>query len=127
MGNGADKILAVCEARGICVADTFASDGFVRGHSFHSKTVLSYSEAKQKYNHFIVLLSFASSLPDVLELIHRVAAEQELYAPDVPVFGNTLFDRAFFEENRAEFEEVETFLADEKSVDTLEKVIRYKL
>ncbi|MBO4979966.1 MAG: FkbM family methyltransferase [Clostridia bacterium] len=127
MGNGADKILAVCEARGICVADTFASDGFVRGHSFHGKTVLSYSEAKQKYNHFIVLLSFASSLPDVLELIHRVAAEQELYAPDVPVFGNTLFDRAFFEENRAEFEEVETFLADEKSVDTLEKVIRYKL
>ncbi len=127
MGNGADKILAVCETRGICVADTFASDGFVRGHSFHGKTVLSYSEAKQKYKHFIVLLSFASSLPDVLELIHRVAAEQELYAPDVPVFGNTLFDRAFFEEHRADLLEVEALFADERSVDTFEKIIRYKL
>ena len=35
MGNGADKIIAVCEAYGIPVADFFASDGFVRGHSFH--------------------------------------------------------------------------------------------
>ena len=48
MGNGADKILDVCHARGIEIADTFASDGFVRGHSFHGKTVLSYSAAKEK-------------------------------------------------------------------------------
>ena len=49
MGNGADKILAVCEQYGIVVADFFASDGFVRGHSFHGKTVLSYSALKEKY------------------------------------------------------------------------------
>ena len=48
MGNGADKILAVCERYGIEVSDFFASDGFVRGHSFHGKRVLSYSEAKEK-------------------------------------------------------------------------------
>ena len=42
MGNGADKILTVCEAYGIPVADFFASDGFVRGHSFHGKVVLSF-------------------------------------------------------------------------------------
>ncbi len=127
MGNGADKILAVCEARGIPIADTFASDGFVRGHSFHGKTVLSYSAAKEKYQSFIVLLSFASSLSDVLETIHRVALEQELYAPDVPVFGETLFDRAFFEAHRTELEEVEALLADETSVDTFAKIILYKL
>lgn len=127
MGNGADKILAVCEARGIKIADTFASDGFVRGHSFHGKTVLSYSAAKEKYKNFIVLLSFASSLPDVLDIIHRVAAEQELYAPDVPVFGETLFDRPFFEAHRKELEEVEALLADERSVDTFAKIILYKL
>ena len=46
MGNGADKILAVCAQYGIEVADFFASDGFVRGHSFHGKTVLSYSAVK---------------------------------------------------------------------------------
>ena len=37
MGNGADKILSVCRERGIEVKDFFASDGFVRGHSFYGK------------------------------------------------------------------------------------------
>ena len=44
MGNGADKIIEVLDALGIEVADFFASDGFVRGHSFHGKKVLSFSE-----------------------------------------------------------------------------------
>ena len=35
MGNGADKILGVCESFNITVSDFFASDGFVRGQSFH--------------------------------------------------------------------------------------------
>lgn len=127
MGNGADKILEVCRARDIEIADTFASDGFVRGHSFHGKTVLSYSAAKEKYREFIVLLSFASSLPDVLATIHRIAEEQELYAPDVPVFGQTLFDRPFFEAHRKELEKTEAMLADQCSKDTLTNVVLYKL
>ena len=48
MGDGADKILAVLESRGISVSDFFASDGFVRGQTFHSKKVLSFSEIKNK-------------------------------------------------------------------------------
>ena len=127
MGNGADKILDVCHARGIEIADTFASDGFVRGHSFHGKTVLSYSAAKEKYGDFIVLLSFASSLPDVLDTIHRVANEQELYAPDVPVFGRALFDRAFFEAHKQELEQTEAWLEDDLSRNTFLNVIQYKL
>ena len=54
MGNGADKILQVCEERGITVADTFASDGFVRGHSFHGKKVLTWSETKEKYEEYLM-------------------------------------------------------------------------
>ena len=79
MGNGADKILKICDERGIRIADFFASDGFVRGHSFHGRTVLSYSAVKEKYGaeNIIVLLSFASSLPDVLALFDRVDAECE--------------------------------------------------
>ena len=127
MGNGADKILRVCEAYGIEISDFFASDGFVRGHSFHGKVVLSYSEAKQKYGSFIVLLSFASSLPDVLDTIHRVAEENELYAPDVPVFGDNLFNMKFFREHENELDEVYSLLADDESRHTLRSVIEYKL
>ena len=129
MGNGADKILSVCEKYGIRVEDFFASDGFVRGHSFHGKTVLSYSDVKAKYGaeNIIVLLSFASSLPDVLENIYKIANECELYAPDVPVFGNTLFTKEFFAKNYEKFAEVESLLADDESARIYREIIAYKL
>ncbi len=129
MGNGADKILTICERYGIDVCDFFASDGFVRGHSFHGKTVLSYSEAKEKYGaeNMIVLLSFASSLPDVLENIYKIADECELYAPDAPVCGTNLFDSAFFSANEEKIRAVESFLADERSKEVYRSVINYKL
>lgn len=127
MGNGADKILHICEQYHITVSDCFASDGFVRGHSFHGKTVLSYSQAKEKYGKFIVLLSFASSLPDVLANIHRIASENELYAPDVPVFGNNLFNMEFFMAHQAELQRAHDLLEDEQSRKTFCNVICYKL
>ena len=77
MGNGADKILAVTDSLGIEISDFFASDGFVRGHSFHGKRVLSYSEVKEKYEKFIVLVAFGSSLPDVLSNIKKIADEKQ--------------------------------------------------
>lgn len=129
MGNGADKIIAVCEKYGIEISDFFASDGFVRGHSFHGKIVISYSAMKEKYEgqNPIVLLSFASSLPDVMALFKKVGDECELYAPDVPVFGETLFTIEFFNDNRTRFEAVYNSLADEESKKIYKNVISYKL
>ena len=129
MGNGADKILAICEARGIEVADFFASDGFVRGHSFHGKRVLSYSEVKEKYGaeNIIVLLSFASSLPDVIENIKKIAEECELYAPDVPVFPSELFDMDFYNRHKSEIDATYDMLADDESRSIFERVVAYKL
>ena len=127
MGNGADKILKVCEAKGIEVHDFFASDGFVRGHSFHEKKVLSYSEIKEKYGvgNFIVLLSFASSLPDVISTIQRVANEAELYAPDVPVCGDDLFDMDYFVAHETEFKKARQLFSDEHSKRVFDNVINY--
>ncbi len=129
MGNGADKILAVCSARGIEVSDFFASDGFVRGHSFHGKRVLHYSEAKEKYGaeNMIVLLSFASSRPEVLETIRRIASECELYAPDVPVCGDDLFDLDFARAHEEELSHVQNLLCDEESRHIFRNILFYKL
>ena len=129
MGNGADKILTVCEHYGIAVSDFFASDGFVRGHSFHGKTVLSFSDVCEKYGaeNLIVLLSFASSRPGVLKLIESVAAKCELYAPDVPVCGEELFDRAFYEAHRNEIAAARALFADEESRRVYDGIIKYKL
>ena len=129
MGNGADKILTVCERYGIPVADFFASDGFVRGHSFHGKVVLSFSQACEKYSaeNLIVLLSFASSRPEVLETIQRVAAACELYVPDVPVCGTDLFNTAFCETYANEITAARELFADEESRRVYDGIIEYKL
>ena len=129
MGNGADKILAVCEKYQIPVADFFASDGFVRGHSFHGKVVLSFTAACEKYGaeNMVVLLSFASSRPEVLETIHRVAETCELYIPDVPVCGTDLFNAAFLEEHREEIAAARELLADEVSRRVYDDILSYKL
>ena len=116
MGNGADKILHACAEKGITVSDFFASDGFVRGHSFHGRTVRSWSEIKEVYGaeNVIVLLSFGTSREDVLENILRIADEAELYAPDVPAFGDGLFDRSFYEAHARELDMAAELLADEQ-------------
>lgn len=128
MGNGADKILAVCERYGIVVEDFFASDGFVRGQIFHGKRVLSFGDVVQKYGaeNVAVLVSFASSLPDVMENIERVAQTCDTYIPDVPVKGDTLFCEQYEREHAAELEAACALLADEHSREVFRGVIEFR-
>ena len=129
MGNGADKILAVCDKFNIDVKDFFASDGFVRGHFFHGKKVLSYSEVKEKYgkDNIIILISFGSSLPDVLALFKKVNQECETYAPDVPVCGDNIFTLDFFNENEEKINSARSLFADALSKKIFDNVLLYKL
>lgn len=129
MGNGADKIISVCGRYNIEISDFFASDGFVRGHMFHGKTVLSYSDVKEKYgkDNIIVLLSFATRLDDVLENIYKIASECELYAPDVPVYGDEIFNFEFFKSHEDEIEQARKLLFDAESVRIYDNIINYKL
>lgn len=127
MGNGADKIIAVLEERGMRAADFFASDGFVRGQLFHGKRVLSLSEVKEKYTDFIILVAFGSHLPEVCGAIRRLDEQYELYAPDVPVAGEELFDADYYEANKVRFESARALLADEHSRFVFDCVIKYKL
>ncbi len=129
MGNGADKILAACSERGIAVSGIFASDGFARGNLFHGMPVRTWSETKALYGveNCIVLLSFGTSRADVLENIQSIAAEAELYAPDVPAFGDTLFTRAFYEAHHDELAAVRALLSDEESHRIFDHILQYKL
>ncbi len=129
MGNGADKILAVSERYGIKISDFFASDGFVRGHSFHGSLVLSYSQIKEKYgcDNIVVLLSFASSLPNVIDNIKQIASECELYAPDVPVYEDEIFTLEYYLKNEHNLDYVYDLLADNESKRIFDCIIKYKL
>lgn len=128
MGNGADKILTVFERYGITVADFFASDGFVRHQNFHGKTVMSYSEICEKYEDFIIVVSFGSRLPEVLSRIYALNEVHELCAPDVPVVdGTEIFDLHFFSTHKNELRAACELLSDDFSKEVFCDVILYKL
>lgn len=126
-GNGADKIIAVLESKEIKISGIFASDGFVRNRTFHGFKVKSYAELKKEYPDMTVLLCFGSSRPEVIENVKKISAERELLAPDVPVYGNTLFDTEFYEKNKSRFFGIREKLADGLSKRVFDGIINYKL
>lgn len=129
MGNGADKIIAELDRRGLAAAGVFASDGFVRGHSFHSMRVMSYSEVKEKYTRkdCVILLAFGSSRPEVLSLFEQINDDFELLVPDMPVCGGPLFDAAFFEENHTQIRSARALFADKDSQQLFDRIITFRL
>lgn len=127
MGNGADKIISVLNKKEICFSDVFASDDFVRDKLFHGKKILHLSDIEEKYDDFIILLCFGSSLPDVMGRIKNISEKHELYAPDVPVAGEEIFDAGFFTKNKEKIEKARSLLSDERSRRIYDEIIRYKL
>ncbi len=127
MGDGADKIIRVLDEIGIKVADIFASDEFVRGHSFNGFKVKKYSEVLECYGKANVLLCFAARTTELYERFDAISEHFDFYAPDVPVVGKGLFTLDYFNENADKFKKVYEMLADERSRDVFENIILYKL
>lgn len=128
MGNGADKIISVFEQYGIEYKDVFASDGFVRGHSYRGKTVISYSNACELYgNNFIIVVSFGSKLPDVINRIYDLEKNHTVLCPDVPVCEGELFNEEFFDLHENELLTARNLFHDEISKRVYDDIVRFKL
>ncbi len=127
MGNGADKILKVLGSMDVHPRGVFASDDFVRYQNFQGYTVCSYADAVRKDGEFIVLVSFGTQLDDVISNILRIASEQELYAPFVPLFGDELFDLSYFRTHAHELERVYVMLHDETSRHVFSSILTYRV
>lgn len=127
MGNGADKIIKVLDEYGIKFSGVFASDGFVRKKTFHGHKVCSYNELHQQFGEMIVLMCFGSSRAEVIENVKKISAEQEFYAPEVPVIGGGLFTEKYLYDNKEKFESVYNRLADNNSKKTFSNIVNFKL
>lgn len=127
MGNGADMIIEVLDSLGIEYRDVFASDGFVRGHSFRGRRVLSYSETKERYGEFITLMTFAVHDAPTLQRIKEMSEECEFYAPTVPVAGKGLFTLDYLREHNGDFDRAYNILCDEKSKSDFTDVLNFKI
>ncbi len=127
-GNGADKILDELTRLGILVEGVFASDGFVRNRVFRGFQVESYSSVKEKHKDIIVLVCFGSSLKNVMDNIKRIAGNDELYIPDVPVIPDgTIFNLDYVREHREEIEKAYSYLSDDLSRKTFKDTVFFKL
>ena len=127
MGDGAVKILRVCSRYGINIADIFASDGFVRGHSFEGYRVKRLAEIEAIYGDFIILVAFAVHDEPTMNRLYELSERYELYVPDVPVAGEGLFTPEYACAHEQEFETVYNLLADEQSKKVFSDVLNYKI
>ena len=127
-GDGADKVITRLEENGTAVSGIFASDEFVRGQQFHGFTVRKYSELLALRENVIVLIAFASELPEMLDRFYKLAQVHETYAPHVPVFsGDLAVTPEWIHKYETELQTVYDRLADAASRETLAAILNYKL
>lgn len=127
MGDGAQKIIDKMNELNIPLADIFASDEFVRGHSFNGIRVKKYSEIEALYDDFFILIGFAVDYDSMLTRLFELDEQRETAAPDVPLFGEGVFDLDFVEQNKEKIAKVYSLLADDWSRKVYANVINYKI
>lgn len=128
MGDGAQKILDVCALKNIKISGIFASDEFVRGHSFAGFQVKKRSDLEKELGDFVCLISFASSRPEVMALFDALDRTHTTFAPDVPVAGDSaLFDMSFLHEHGEQLQTVYDMLCDRRSKDVFAATVNFKL
>lgn len=127
MGNGADMILDKLAEINIKPAEIFASDEFVRGHSFRGYKVLKYSEVCEKYNDFVIVVCFAVHDEKMLERIRQMSLEHPLFAPNVPIVDDGVFTRSYIEEHDKEFDKAYSLLSDDFSRKSYIDILNFKV
>ena len=127
MGNASEKIIENIRRFGGEVSEVFASDEFVRGHSFLGYKVLKYSEVCKKHKDFNVVVGFATHLDNVLENIKKISLEHPTFAPDIPVAGDGLFTVEYVKENEDKFDRVYNLLADDESKKVYLDILNFKI
>ncbi len=127
MGDGALKIMSVFRDKGITLSGIFASDDFVRGHSFEGYRVHKLSEIEAVVQDFVVVLAFAAGYQEIVDKIYNIASRHTLYVPDVPVAGGGLFTYDYCMENQDKIKAVYDSLADEYSRNVYANIINFKI
>lgn len=126
-GNGAEKVVNRLNALDIKISGIFSSAGFKKNKVFAGHTVTDYETIKATFDDFIILVCFGSHLPQVTGAIIDLSKKHELYAPDVPVCGEDIFDLDFAKKHRSKLEAVYNMLADEQSKLVFKNAVYFKL
>ena len=124
MGNGAEKLKYLLDKYNIPLGGIFASDEYVRGHSFLGYTVKKYSQIP---DNSIILLAFGAFTQDLFDKFNLMKEKHEFYAPDMPLFGDEFFEPEQLVINRAEIEKAYNLMSDTQSKKVFENTIKFKM
>lgn len=127
MGDGCLKLMKQFEQFGIRISGIFASDEFVRGHSFLGYKVKKLSEVEAENDDFVIALAFAAGYKELIDKIDRISLSHELIMPDTAVYGGEPFLKETLAQNFDKASCVYDSLYDEKSKDVFKSVLKYKI
>lgn len=125
MGNGADKVLKLFECYGIKCSGVMASDDFVRGQSYKGFTVQKLSYFEGKYKDIVIAVTFGTQIEDVINNIKNISQKHTVVIPNVPVFGNNVFDYAFLQRNKEKIKTAYSLLSDMRSRTVFENAVKF--
>ena len=114
-GNGADKVIDIFENLNIQLSGITASSGFVRDRSFRGFPVKPLEYFEEKYEKFTVVITFGTSIPNVMNSIFNISKKHRVLVPCVPVIGTEIFDRNFLNAHKKEINLAHSLLADDFS------------
>lgn len=126
-GNGADRIIDILQRENIKISGIFSSAAFVRDRFFRGYRVETFEALHQRYPDMLVLMCFGSAREEVMAFVREIAKTNEILAPDVPVFGDNVFNTEFFNAHKKELLAVREKLSDEKSIETFDSLVHFKL
>ncbi len=128
IGNGADKIIDILNEKGIGFCGVFSSDGFYKPNKvFRGKKVSTLEELEEEYGKLTVLMCFGSARKEVFSYVEKIKEKHLFFAPDVPVYGDILFDKNFYFKTENEHKWVYSILEDEKSKECFRDIVNFKL
>lgn len=127
MGNGADKILALCREYGISITGIFSSDTHAREGMFQGCPVLSRTKALEQYPNAIILLGFGTERPDEVADLLELAERHPMRIPDTPLLGGTILTLDDLSARQAEIQQVSDLWADEQSRQLFRSLLEAKL
>lgn len=125
-GNGADKVVNIFEKLGIALSGITASSGFVRERFFRGFPVKPLEYFEEKYEAFTIVITFGTSIPDVMNNIFSLAEKHRVLVPCVPVIGAEIFDRSFLNSHIEEINFAHSLLADDFSKKIFEGYVNFQ-
>ncbi len=124
MGNGSEKLKMLLDRYNIPLSGIFASDEYVRGHSFLGFFVKKYADIPDDA---IILLAFGAFTEELFQRFERMGEKHEFYAPDMPLFGDEYFEPSQLKEKKAEIEKAYSLLQDDLSRSVFENTVKFKV